>query len=514
MTVYTKLQILILSLISFQTYTDIKHNIKTTADIVCSATTRASSNTLFNVALDFDAATAGDSLSVIGIPQNLNGWIGQEQYILMSYGAIRSFNKTTGLRDNVLNIDSDSFFNTASGDVRIDYDRFAQRWITYCEAIDGDGNLTDLVICISADAVITPYTRWYTYTIPASVVNPGNPNGTFDYGQLAVDQNAIYIGINAFSDPDGTVFVGSSAVVIQKSSVINGGTAVYTVFPGLLGNINSQYLPPADNFTPNPTYGYFINAVVNYNNNPPTGSDQLALYRISNPGSATPSITGPIFITVPSFGYADIAPHLGNLFGNLGYLQSGNALMWAPHVRGNYLFCAHDIQVNQQGVGMDIGDGGDRIAVRWYQFDLTAGGVEAPNTVPTLVQSGTLFDNAASDPKYYFNASIMTNKNLDLVISSTVSGNLDYTNVIYAARKATDPLGTLRDPVYITQAANSYNFGPLAEINVGALLGQRWGDASSLSPDPINDLDLWNTQEYATINNSWAINVSKLVPVS
>lgn len=506
-------KLFILSLLSAQAFAMVQHPTRMTCEMV----TRASSDTLFNIAMDFDAATAGDTVSAAFTPQNLNGWVGAEQYILMSYGAIRSFNKVTGLRDNVLNIDASSFFNVGATDVRIDYDRFAQRWVTSCEALDVDGNITDVVICISADAVITPYTRWYKYTIPLSVVNPGNPNGTIDYGQLAVDQNAIYFVCNAFSDPDGFTFVGSSAVVIQKSSVINGGTPQITVFPGLLGpinNLNSQYLPPADNFTPNPTYGYLINAVVNYNNNPPTGSNQLALYRIAGAGTTTPTISDAIFITVPSFGYADIAPHLGNLYGYDGNLQSGNALMWAPHVRGNYLFCAHDIQVNQAGVGEDVANGGDRIAVRWYQLDLTAGGVETLNTVPTLVQSGTLFDNAANNPRNYFNASIMTTKNLDLVISCTASGLNEYTNVVYAARKATDPLGTLRDPVFITQAANPYNFGPLAEINVGVILGQRWGDASSLSPDPINDLDLWNTQEYASSNNAWAINVSKLVPLS
>lgn len=508
------IKLFILGLLSVPAFAMVQHPTRMTCDMI----TRATSDTIFNVAMDFDAATAGDTVSAIAIPQNLNGWVGAEQYILMSYGAVRSFNKATGQRDNVLNVDASAFFNVGANDVRIDYDRFAQRWITSCEAIDAvDFNITDVVICISEEAVITPYTRWYKYTIPVSELNPGNPMGTIDYGQLAVDQHAIYFTCNAFSDPDGTAFVGTSALVIQKSSVIDGGTPVYTVFTGLLGplnNMNSQYLPPADNFTPNPTYGYLINAVTNYNNNPPTGSSQLAMYRIENPGSATPTISAPIFIDVPVFGYADIAPHLGNLYGYDGNLQTGNALIWAPHVRGNYLFCAHDIQVNQNGVGAEFGAGGDRVAVRWYQLDLTAGGVETLNTVPTLVQSGTLFDDAATDPRYYFNASIMTNKNLDLVISCTASGLTEYTNVVYAARKATDPLGTLRDPVFITQAVNPYNFGPLAEINVGVILGQRWGDASSLSPDPINDLDLWNTQEYASTNNAWAINVSKLVPVS
>ena len=54
----------------------------------------------------------------------------------------------------------------------------------------------------------------------------------------------------------------------------------------------------------------------------------------------------------------------------------------------------------------------------------------------------------------------MTNKNGDLVIEGTVSGTNDYTNVFYAGRKATDPLGSLRDPVLVTNnTSNPYNYG-------------------------------------------------------
>ena len=107
-------RLFILSLLTAQAFAMVEHPARMTCDMV----TRASSDTLFNVAMDFDAATAGDTVSAIFIPQNLNGWVGPEQYILMSYGAVRSFNKVTGLRDNILNIDASAFFNDGAVDVR------------------------------------------------------------------------------------------------------------------------------------------------------------------------------------------------------------------------------------------------------------------------------------------------------------------------------------------------------------------------------------------------------------
>lgn len=512
MTLLSKTPLLILSLLSFQVSATPGCCVKTTQELFLKSDTRVPSGTVFTNPQEFNftAASAGDTMSAITTPQNLNGWVGTEQYILMSYGVVRSFNKQTAQRDNILNVDANNFFGVDAGDVRIAYNRFANRWLFSCDVINGDF-VQDLVLIVSESDVITQTSKWYVYTIPYADISPDYPLGVIDYQQLSSDANAIYIVANAFDDVNYTNYVGSSAVVINLESAITGGPLVYKVFTGLQADINSQYIPPADNFNTNPTYGYLVNAVVDYNAEPPTGSSTIAIYRISNPGSLTATIDGPLNVTVPAFGYADIAPHKGNLYAGDGFLQSGNALIWAPHVRGNYLFAAHDIQVTQDGTGSDSGD---RIGVRWYQFDLTAGGVEAPNTVPTLVQSGTLFDDALTNPKFYFNASIMTNKNLDLVVSSTVSGEDDYTNVIYAARKATDATGTLRDPVNLTNFENSYNYGPLVEVNAGEVLGQRWGDESALAPDPVNDLEIWNTQEHASSSNAWAINVTKLVPVA
>ena len=64
------------------------------------------------IGLNFEAATVSNTVqpTFVAGNQNLNGWVGPKQYILMSYGAIRSFDKITGQPDGVLNIDSASFF--------------------------------------------------------------------------------------------------------------------------------------------------------------------------------------------------------------------------------------------------------------------------------------------------------------------------------------------------------------------------------------------------------------------
>ena len=54
------------------------------------------------IGLNFTAATVGNVLNGVGFNPNQSGWVGPEQYILMSYNIIRSFNKFTGQPDGIL----------------------------------------------------------------------------------------------------------------------------------------------------------------------------------------------------------------------------------------------------------------------------------------------------------------------------------------------------------------------------------------------------------------------------
>jgi len=472
------------------------------------------------VGLNFTAATLGNVLDPLVIPPNLNGSVGSTQYVLMTYGIIRSFDKTTGLPDGILNLDASTFFGVSADDVRIDYDRFSQRWFMSCEGINATtGNVSTIVLAVSQGAVITDCSSWTIYTFSnAKMIPQIRPlgSGDLDYQQLAIDQNAVYISADTF-DQNGN-FHGTSTLVIQKSS-LNGGPVVSKVFFGILPgpsqNLASGFTPPADNFDTNPTYGYIVNAT---NNSYLSGNiyKTVFLYRISNPGSSSPSLGSQVTIQVPPYTDSANAPYKGNLFGASAFLQTGGCNFVAPHVRNRQLYVCHNIQVNNGGVATRQAD---RVGIRWYQFDLTGdptgngGGTETVTTVPALVQWGTLYDPTASTtPNFYFNPSIMTNKNGDLAIGCTISGAHTYPNVVYAGRQQADAPNTLRTPVAITNSSNPYNFGPFENPSNGNI-GQRWGDLSSMSSEPVNDLDIWATQEFAAVYNGWGVQVTQLQSV-
>jgi len=473
------------------------------------------------VGFNITAATVADVLAPFVIPPNPSGAIGPQQYILMTYQIIRSFNRTTGLPDGVLDIDASSFFGVSANDVRIDYDRFLHRWFMSCEATDEHtGRPKSLVLAVSRESVIAPCTLWDMYTFSnAQLIPQAKPLGTgiLDYQQLALDQHAVYISEDTF-DQFG-VFLGTSTLVIQKSSLVTG-PIVAKVFHGIIPNNikrRAGFTPPADNFDANPTFGYIIHAsndVISAGNI----YKDLFLYRILNPGSTNPQLGHLVKIPVPDYTDAGNAPYKGNLFGKSTFLQTSWSILSAPHVRNHQLFVCHNIQVDRKGVANPKGN---RLGVRWYQFDMTGDatgrglGTETETTVPALVQSGTLFDNTqTAAPKCYIIPSIMTNKNGDMVIACTVTGAKDSPNAVFAGRIAADAPGTLRTPVVLTNSSFPYNFGPFFDPLNGDI-GQRFGDLSSVSvAPPPDDVMFISTVEFAALQNGWGIQATQLLPLA
>ncbi len=472
------------------------------------------------VGFNFTSASYADAPNVVSIPPNLNGWVGETQYVMCIYGAIRSFNKFTGEQDYVLDTESNSFFGFSAGDVRLDYDRFFKRWYFSAEIVTPDGDVPDLYLVVSGDdsGIIKPCTKWYFYKVTRAQLIPEDPTGGFlDYQQLAADEKAVYISLDTFDFDEN--YLGNSVVVFEKKSLL-AGHPIVTVFPGLLPNTDlpplyNEFAPPADNFDKDPQYGYVVQT--SNLSFPGLMYNEFYLYRIVNPGSRNPSIVGPIVISVPNYTDPQNIPHLGNLYGSDGYLQNEGSACAAPHVRDGQLYVTHQTQVNFTGEA-DLA--GDRVGVRWYQFDLSGDPKgksrykEKPTTVPAIVQVGTLYDPdpITMDPLFYNIPAIMTNKLHDLVIGGTISSANRYTNVFYTGRYGTDPKNQLRDVTVVTSGQFPYNFGPLAQLSEGILLGQRWGDQSSISPDPSNDLDIWLTGEFANVQNGWGIQSTQLIP--
>ena len=432
---------------------------------------------------------------------------------MQTYQAVCSFNKFSGLPDGVLNIDAGTFFGSSVGDPYILYDRFSQLWFSSCEPLVPSPS--SVIFMVSSDSSITPYTKWNQYIIPPEQINPlGFPSGGFlDFQQPATDENAWYCGVGTFNGV-GT-FLGSSLAVIPKSSLLAGSPNI-TVFPGLfpevIGIVQEGWAAPANNFDRNSTYGYFVWCI--YEAPASNYGTTIQLYRILDAGTNNPSLGPVVTFDVPPFAFNDLFnDHKGNLYGAPGFLQNNLGRLATPHVRNKQLYLAQDIQIDSTGTA---NINGDRIGVRWYQFDLTGDPsgqgryTETESTAPFLIQSGTLFDSSATNPLSYFLSSIMSNKNGDLVISANVAGKEAYVNACYAFRAASDPIGELRTPVLTTNTSFPLNYNTNSSIEPGPGV-QRWGDESIVVIDPTDDLTFWLTQPYAALQNSWGMQATQLI---
>jgi hypothetical protein len=446
----------------------------------------------------------GATLSETGsFPPDVMGAVGPTQYIVAVNGRIRSFNKTTGVADAVLNLSPDVFFNSVltpviapvlgvfTSDPRIRYDRFSGKWIILiidvpCTIADCSTTAANrILIAISNTSTITAGTVW---TFSQFL---GQASTFTDYPTLGVDINAIYIGTNMFSLAGS--FVGTNGYVINRANLLAGGTYTVNTFLNLATSTSSgPYTPQGvDNFDATATEGYFI------------GVDNvlfstLMLRRITNPGGASPTISANISLTVPTTTSPTTIPHLGNTGGTSGNLASLDDRLFAGMIRGDHLWTAHNIRVSTAGVASTAA--GARNAARWYDITNLA-------TTPSLTQSGTIFDNAAANPRFYNIPSVMISGQGHAAFSMTTGGLTNRANAATTGRFTADALGTTQAPVLTTASATAYN--PPSDL--GGTGGRRWGDYSYVSLDPLDDMTMWMTHEFCSSTNNYGVNVTKLL---
>src|SRR4029079_5513794 len=155
---------------------------------------------------------------------------------------------------------------------------------------------------------------------------------------------------------------------------------VVTMFANMAAGAGAGPESPrgVDNFDPGATQGFFVG--------PDNATFSTIMFRrISNPGSLTPTISGNISVTVPTTTSPNRVEHAGNTGGANGGLDSLDDPLSQSMIRNSRLWTAHTFRVNTTGVASTVA--ASRNATRWYEFqNLT--------TTPTLVQSGTVFDNA------------------------------------------------------------------------------------------------------------------------
>ncbi|HQR40657.1 MAG TPA: hypothetical protein PLF26_19910, partial [Blastocatellia bacterium] len=124
----------------------------------------------------------------------------------------------------------------------------------------------------------------------------------------------------------------------------------------------------------------------------------------------------------------------------------------------------------------------------------------SPGT-PSVVQSGTLFDSAASNPLFYFIPSIMVSGQGHAAMGFSRAGAAVRPDAYTNGRLTVNTLGTLQAPSALTASSTSYNVGTPV----------RWGDYSYTSVDPVDDQTLWTVQEFCNATNSYAVRIGQLI---
>ncbi|MCC6404722.1 MAG: hypothetical protein IT207_12005, partial [Fimbriimonadaceae bacterium] len=421
----------------------------------------------------------GPTLNESGfVPPDVQGDVSPTQILIAVNGRIRSYDRN-GVAGS-LNVTPESFFNSVrngSGisDPRVRWDRLSNRWIVIAINVSSPNRL---VVAVSNGATITNTSSFTFYFLTT-------PSAFADYPSLGVDANALYVGENTFNT-SLSAFLGTNVWVIRKTSVLSGGPIVGTRFNTSGASGAGLFTPQGvDNDDPAATQGYFIGV-----DNAAFGL--LQMRRVSNPGGS-PTISGNLPIGVPSTAFPLDAQHPGSAT-RLDALDDRlyNAAIRRDRITGNRtLVTSHNIRINSSGVGSS---GGDRTGSRWYEIGNLTG-------TPSLVQSGTAFDNAATGFLYTWMPSINKSGQGHFAIGVNRANTSTRVQIATAGRLRTDALGT-------TQAAT---VGITSGFNY-AIGGNpfRWGDYSMVVVDPTDDQTMWCFHEFVSSNNVWAVRVLRL----
>jgi hypothetical protein len=447
--------------------------------------------------INFTAATVLGINSTNAVPPDCMGAVGPTQYIVAVNGRVVTFNKTTGLADGVLNASTNTFFTSVrngsgTSDPRIRYDRLSGRWFIIIINVSTPNRILFAVSDAVSNGIISGSTVWTYFFIPIESISPPISNTCLaDYPTLGIDNNALYIGTNNFCGSPSQTFNSSDGYVIRKSSILSAGPIVVTVFRGLVPTSASAgpYTPQGvDNFDAASTDGYFIGV-----DNATFGT--LMLRRVTNPGAA-PSITSNISITVNSTSFPLTVPHFGNTGGTNGNLSALDDRLFMAVIRNGNLWTAHNINVTSGGIGSSTGT---RTGSRWYQINNLSG-------TPGIVQSGTIFSSASTNPTYYWIPSISISGQRHVAMGFSVSGNAERINGGTVGRLSSDASGLMGTPLLFTNSSTAYN----PTFDAGGVNGRRWGDYSFVSVDPQNDMTMWTVQEFCDAANSYGVRVVQL----
>ena len=352
------------------------------------------------VASGFPALSLRDQFTGFGtgsIPPDTMGAIGPDHFLQILNTSAAVFDRT-GRR--LSHVTLDSFFRVVEGgvthprngafDPRVLYDRRSGRWFASAvERGEPSGEANHLVLAVSATS--DPTGAWFHY-----LVRSGLPTDTrtyfSDFDALGTDDNGVYLGVNIFPST-GSDFARVAA--LEKAHLL-AGAATAQFFFSAIPDLYSTPIP-ALNFDPvaPESPAWFVTSWPHTLDS--TDSANLSCFTLTWRGSAgarIPSLGSTHTVFTPSFAFPLDAPVQGTKVN----LDVGDFRLHTALVRNHRLWTCRTVGVNSVGGSRAA----DRSAAEWLELDLASGTAQ-------LRQSGRVFDNAATAPRFYLTPSLAVN---------------------------------------------------------------------------------------------------------
>ncbi len=400
------------------------------------------------------------------IPPDTNGSIGATQFVETVNIEFAIYNKSNGALllgpTNISTLFSAMPGLCTTGDISdpiVLYDKAAGRWLLSVLAFNNtfSSNLECVAVSTSSDA--TGSYNLYSFSFGSNLN---------DYPKFGVWPDAYYFSAVMFAK--GTTFMGPQACAFPRSAMLAGNSASMICFQrgtsdGVLmpSDLDGSTQPPAGE--PN----FFMELASN--------SLNLFKFHVDFTTPSNSTFTGPTNIPVAAYtqacGGGTCIPQLGTS----QQLDSlGDRLMFRLAYRN---FGDHESLVVNHSVQVDPVTG--QVGVRWYE-------VRDPNGIPTIFQQSTF----APDANFRWMGSIAMDHAGDMAVGYSESRSSLNPQIQYTGRVPSDPPSTLEAEATIIDGTGSQ----LPITCGGGPCGQRWGDYTSMSIDPIDDCTFWYSNEY------------------
>lgn len=452
-----------------------------------------SSETALSAALSTKLQILGEGegfrdFNVAAVVPDPNAAVGPTQIVQFVNSSFAVFNKSTGqvvygpAAGNTL---WRSLGGPCAADPNVDeivqFDKLANRWVMMMPVFS-----TPSYFCFAVSATSDAVKGgWHLYAFE----EPANPicecRMQPDYPKVGVWPDGYYLSFNQGWNGN---FEGPAACVVNRSRMLNGDSATMQCFNQISTNYGTLVPSDVDGTNPPPagSPAYFLNFdYVNHD------SVDLWKFHVDWGSPASSTFAGPARISVAQFTEAcgETRTELNYTTGacipqsgtGLRLDSYGDRLMYRLAYRN---FGGHESLVTNHSVA--TGTNGHQTGIRWYELRNSGSSF-------VLYQQGTYAPNA----NYRWMGSIAMDKNGDIAMGYSVSGDSMSPSIAYTGRLVSDSLGRMEAE---TDALASAGVQHGSRTN-----NYRWSDYSSIAIDPTDECTFWYAGEYMPANGgNWS----------